>query len=328
MGRGLEPPVEAVTRGVASRGHNADRPAATAGPRRRDATGGRNPTPIAAHAVAGRRRPPLRRRIARHPWTRPLVLRLRAGRAALPRRIALTRALALSSPLAYSVASRTGRRILLCVGDSHCGVFDTVRHRRLLRRTVLNVLPIDGATAHGMANPHSKTKALVTFERLLARAPADAPVLICLGEVDCGYLLWHRSQTAGSDVRHEAAASVETYRALVARWRDDGRRVLVTSVPLPTIDDLARWKGLQGARGSIRADIRQRTELTRWYTAQLRTWAAAHGCEMVDYEDDITDPATGLVAPQFVHPNPYDHHLNHDRLAPLLADKLRGLGFH
>ncbi len=272
--------------------------------------------------------PTLRRRIKRLPVVRPVWRRVHRFRLQWPDRKLAARAWIGSSPLWYRLARRRDKEILLCLGDSHCDAFIAIRRRKLLTRTWLNVLPVGGATARGMSNPDSTTGALQTFERFIGRIPPDAPVLFCLGEVDCGYLLWSLAERNGTDVKDEAARSLDALFAFLEDLRGRSpRTILLTTVPLPTIVDLARWKGLDGARGSVKADIAARTELTRWFCQQLRTRAADHGCRLVDYEEDILDPRTGLVASRFVHPDPHNHHLDYGPLAPILADKLRATGF-
>jgi hypothetical protein len=272
--------------------------------------------------------PTLRRRIKRLPVVRPVWRRVHRFRLQWPDRKLAARAWIGSSPVWYGMARRRDKEILLCLGDSHCDAFIAIRHRKLLAKTWLNVLPVGGATARGMSNPDSMTRALPTFERFIARIPPGAPVLFCLGEVDCGYLLWSLAERDGTDVKDEATRSLDALFAFLDDLRGrSSRTILLTTVPLPTIVDLARWKGLDGARGSVKADIAARTELTRWFSQQLRTRAAEHDCRLVDYEEDILDPRTGLVAARFVNPDPHNHHLDYGPLSPILADKLRAAGF-
>jgi hypothetical protein len=58
---------------------------------------------------------------------------------------------------------------------------------------VFDVCIVGGATAQGAVNPNSKTDALAIFQKKIKYTNADN-ILIMLGEVDCGYLIWVRSK--------------------------------------------------------------------------------------------------------------------------------------
>ena len=53
--------------------------------------------------------------------------------------------------------------------------------------------------------PNSSTNALVRFRAALRRVPRSTTVLVMLGEVDVGYLVWHRAQSRGTPVEEEFA---------------------------------------------------------------------------------------------------------------------------
>ena len=63
----------------------------------------------------------------------------------------------------------------------------------------------------------------------------------------------------------------------------------------------------------------------------VRRIAAFHhvaaGAAVLDYEADLLDPATGLVAERYRSRDPLNHHLDAQAFCELVTDRLRGLGF-
>ena len=216
--------------------------------------------------------------------------------------------------------------MLSVLGDSHAGIFNRIRRKGLLRDTWLDVLSVPGATAFGLANPNSSTNALTHFSEFLDRTPPHRRTLFVLGEVDCGFLIWHRSMTGGTSVEAEFQQSLQRYTGFLEEWMAKGHdRIGVVSVAPSTIADYAKWKGLGNARRDVTASIEERTALTVAYNQELRAWTERTSTTFVDLDPDLLDPSTGLVAARFVNADPRDHHLAPDPLAELLVSRLRGL---
>ena len=68
---------------------------------------------------------------------------------------------------AYRMICWRGREEVLILGDSHARVFEDPRMWLRLPRYFLSVVAVDGATAYGLRNRNSKTKALPRFERAI-----------------------------------------------------------------------------------------------------------------------------------------------------------------
>ena len=79
----------------------------------------------------------------------------------------------------------------ICVlGDSHSNVFNHCNCNTIK----FDVKVVPGATAQGCVNPNSMTNALQIYESHIIQNKKYDKVLIMLGEVDCGYLVWVRSK--------------------------------------------------------------------------------------------------------------------------------------
>ena len=230
----------------------------------------------------------------------------------------------------YADAATTvfGARLLHVFGDSHAVVFREIARRGMLTRTWFDLAVIGGATALGLANPNSRTRALPRFERTIESIPRRRDLLFMLGEVDCGFLIWHRAESRGISPQRELDRSIRNYTRFLERLQEDGRTgILVAATPPPTILDGQDWGEVANLRREVKASLRDRTELTLEYNARLREWTSAHGCVFLDYEHEVLDARTGVVAEAFRNPNPRDHHLAPDPFCTVLAAHLRRVGF-
>jgi hypothetical protein len=215
-----------------------------------------------------------------------------------------------------------------CFGDSHATVFRQIQEQRLLPATSFDVTMIGGATALGLANPNSQTQALPQFAAVISGLPPDRPLLFILGEVDCGFVIWYRAQTKGVSIQDELERSIRNYMRFIEEVRSGGHEhVIVAAAPPPTILEGQDWGEVANLRREVTASLRDRTSLTIEYNARLRAWTGAHGCAFVDYEREVLDEETGVVAETYRNPDALDHHLAPDVFAPLVAEKLRALGF-
>ena len=77
--------------------------------------------------------------------------------------------------------------MILVLGDSHSNVFNLSKKDFLVEF-------IGGATAQGSVNPNSKTNSLNIFTEKLKTLDLSkiSNVIIMLGEVDCGFVIWYR----------------------------------------------------------------------------------------------------------------------------------------
>ena len=91
---------------------------------------------------------------------------------------------------------------------------------------------------------NSNTNALVAVRRSALRTvPRDRRTLVMLGEVDCGFLIWHRAETKGASVeRHARASPCSATRTSCPTSLASGRRGSVSPscrrcCPRSTTDD-------------------------------------------------------------------------------------------
>lgn len=229
----------------------------------------------------------------------------------------------------YALVVAWGRHetLCLCLGDSHAAIFQQLQRERVLKKTRFVVVWIGGATARGLSNPNSVTNALRIFRGLLRVVPRSVRVFLMLGEVDCGFLIWHNAETRGSSVEGEYARTQGAFDAFVEELVQQGRRVVLVEVPLPTVEDYACWAGLESQRRTIKAPLTDRTALTSRFNMHVRALGATTGSAVLTYEERTIDSTTGLLLEEFRNPDPLNHHLAAEPFCRLLVAQLSQLGY-
>ena len=89
---------------------------------------------------------------------------------------------------------KRNKKKLLILGDSHCEVFRSpIFKEGIFKGYDLTLELVHGATISGIENPNSKTQALPIFEKAY-KALNPEIVVIMLGEVDTGFVLWLQAE--------------------------------------------------------------------------------------------------------------------------------------
>lgn len=180
----------------------------------------------------------------------------------------------------------------------------------------------------GLANPRSQTNAATIFSAyLLKNVRRRDQVLFCLGEVDCGFVIWYRALKHSADIEQQFELSFRNYTGLLDQARSRCAMLIVMSVPLPTIVDGQDWGDVASARREVISSQLERTALTVRYNSLLKEYCERNGAKFMDLERETIDPLTGLVKAEYLNPDPLDHHLDREKLASLVTCKLRELGF-
>jgi len=222
-----------------------------------------------------------------------------------------------------ALAQLLRRDHVLCIGDSHVEV---MRHVRL-PGVWFRAKPLVGATASGVLNPSSKTGSLERFTAQLDRAKSWQQMVLQLGEVDCGFLIWRRADRLGLSVEGQLEQTLDSYATFIATVADrQFARVIVLSVPLPTIRDYPSALGeVANLRKTVTASQAERTQLTLRFNAELRKRCEQIGVVFVDVTSGHLDLGTGLIDRRFVRVTERDHHLADDPYAELIVAQLRVL---
>ncbi|PTR02477.1 hypothetical protein C8K18_103222 [Paraburkholderia sp. GV068] len=213
-------------------------------------------------------------------------------------------------------------RHLIALGDSHLEALQFAADLNLLdvERSVFSIVP--GATVVGLRNPNSLTNAVNLFKESLSACPRNASVLIHLGEVDCGFVMWWRAMKIGESVETQFNESLRAYRQFVGEVLRMGfTRVCVTGASLPTIRDGVDMSEVANKRSEIAVSLRDRTDLTLRYNRCLADMATQMRLSYFDVGNATLDRSSVLVHDFFRNPDPTDHHLDKSKVAGIWAER-------
>ncbi len=214
------------------------------------------------------------------------------------------------------------RENVFVLGDSHAATFYHWWFDVKFPHLVFQVVSVNGATASGLENPNSATQAYKIFDEALMRRRSKRYILL-LGEVDTGFVIWHRAQRYDVPVEQMLAQAVERYSRFIAKVKTLGD-VIVISAPLPTIPDEHSCGEIANLRREVKASQYERTQLTLTFNQRMCDFCNGIGVHFLGLDQDSLG-GNGLVKRELLHPDPCNHHYHSKRYAQLLADKLRTL---
>lgn len=209
------------------------------------------------------------------------------------------------------------RRDIFCLGDSHVCVWNYVDMLAgfVDRRFVPYAVP--GATALGLANPNSRTDAFNQFRRILTKLPHRTNVVVNIGEVDCGFLIWFLAQRTGTPVAEYFGRALDSYKAFLEKAAEMGHLITVVAAPLPTLPDAAEgtFGEVSAARSAVKVPRKDRTDLTIRWNRTLEKFCEDRGFRFLATDSWLLNPQTGQIRDIYMNPNPADHHLDQHNYA-------------
>lgn len=214
---------------------------------------------------------------------------------------------------------------ILCCGDSHTDIFKYCNGKQ--NKYIFDICVVGGATAQGAVNPNSKTNALNIFEDKIKSTHADK-ILIMLGEVDCGFLIWVRSKRYHIDVDEQIKLSVNNLFMfvgnIVASQNFKNSDVIICGSVLPTIKDSTDKNFLHGTRCEVTASQWERTKKTLEYNNLLQEHCTKYCYHYIDITDDIQGN-DGIVKSDFLNSDPTNHHLENEKTYKFWLTKLHNI---
>lgn len=167
--------------------------------------------------------------------------------------------------------------------------------------------------------PILKTQAYASYRTALEQR-RYREIIVMLGEVDTGFVIWYRAKQYGASVEAMFGQAVDRYCAFLRELVGYGR-VIVMSCPLPTIPDDNAWGDVANLRKDIDTSQRQRTDLALGFNRAIADYCDAEGiCFISLDEESLGDD--GLVKRALLNPNPADHHYARLPYARLIARHL------
>lgn len=196
---------------------------------------------------------------------------------------------------------------ILILGDSHTQVFKYINNN-LQSNYIFSICEVGGATAQGAVNPNSKTNALHIFKNRLTKFKKFDKIMIMLGEVDCGFVIWVRSKKYGISVDHQISISIENLFKFIKenvcpKYKNED--IIIIGAVLPTIRDNTDKKFLGGARADVDASQEERTLKTFEYNNILQQKCKEEGYLYIDITNEILNKEKNIVADKYLNENPY-----------------------
>lgn len=172
---------------------------------------------------------------------------------------------------------------------------------------------VPGATAYGLTNNQSETRAREAFLNFLFAFPGYIP-LLCVGEVDCNSLPWKHNNTDPPE--SFISQSIEHLFSFLA---ETGRKFILPSVTLPPVESYQGTK----IRPWVKANKEARTALVKLYNKRLKVIAAKEGHIFLD----ITTPTTGIdgLVNKFFTQSDSDVHLAPEKIRDIVRLRLDGV---
>jgi O-antigen/teichoic acid export membrane protein len=215
------------------------------------------------------------------------------------------------------------REIIECFGGSHVAMFRGLNHQPWIKNRRFRTTAVRGATAYGIGNPNSRTNALQIFQQRLKSVPKNRLIVFMMGEVDVGFLIWLRAKNNNLDAMTCMKEAWQRYTAYLTTVRQTHPRLVLYSVPLPTIQDGNTHGDFANARREVTASQRERTAMTLEFNRLLKSWAMeSAGIRYIDLDPYALDRETLLVRTSLLNKNAADHHYDTEAFHTLIRNTI------
>lgn len=220
------------------------------------------------------------------------------------------------------------KKNVLVLGDSHIKVFEFINKQYNLKM-FFDAGYVSGATAMGLSNEASLTRALSIFKKKLSRTPKNRRLIIQLGEIDCGFLIWLKMNQRKESLETIKKLSLSNYFSFVKKYILDAgfSDVWIMSTTLPTIEKNGEFEGeISLLRKEVTASQADRTNLTLQYNIELQNFCNSNKIGFLDMDRFLLDKETGLIKREFLNHDPKDHHNNPATYAHVIVQAMRNHG--
>jgi hypothetical protein len=206
---------------------------------------------------------------------------------------------------------------ILVLGDSHAQVFAYPLVKLYFPLTKFIVVSVGGATASGLENPNSKTQAYKMFKENLNENKNYSKIILMLGEVDTGFVIWYRAKKYNTNVKEMFNLAVKNYVDFIDKAKTYAK-VTVISTPLPTITDDNDWGEVANLRKEVKVSQKERTKLTIEFNKAIERFCLTRNVTFINLDKESLGN-NGLVKKELLNKNPNDHHYNRLQHVKLLA---------
>jgi len=218
---------------------------------------------------------------------------------------------------------------VIVLGDSHSRIFSYMNNKQ--KEYKFKIQMVNGASAYGSINQNSKTRAFNEYTDYLEenkiKNKKNKKIIIMLGEVDCGYLIYVRSQRHSITIDEQINCCIDNLskfikNELVDKFKFHPSDIIICGSILPTIKDNTDKNFLNGSRKEVKESQQIRTEKTLLYNSLLKSEAEKNNYNYIDITEHIINKKTNIVKDFYLNSNKYDHHLNNKRTYKLWFNEL------
>lgn len=212
-------------------------------------------------------------------------------------------------------------KTIVVLGDSHAQIFGHDLFRLYFPFIKFDVCSIGGATISGLDNPNSKTGACERFREKLASTPEGGRIILMLGEVDTGFVIWYRAEKHGEPVKAMLEKAIDNYIAFIDEVAVNHKPIVI-STPLPTITDDNDWGEVANLRKEVSVSQAERTRLTLSFNASIKVCCSERSIDYLDLDPESLGD-DGLVRSSLLNDDKHDHHYAPKKHIALIVPKLR-----
>ena len=219
---------------------------------------------------------------------------------------------------------------LLFIGDSHIELFKFGATHDLYKPFQHETCMASGATASGLQNTNSFTRASEKFKDFISKHSKNSEIIIQLGEVDCGILIWLKANEANITPEQQMQISLQSYNNFLTELIELGyKNILITSATLPTINDEdSVGEIISIRRQKVKATFKERTQLTLKFNTGLKEICNILNLKFIDASGFFLDPNTQLCNTEFRNKDKTDHHMDNHKASLVWANKINSYLFN
>ena len=102
----------------------------------------------------------------------------------------------------------------------------------------------------------------------------------------------------------------------------NGKKIIICSAVLPTIQENNNFGEVANLRKEVKANIKERTQLTLEFNKKLRRLADKNHLAFMDLDQSLLNEKTGVIHSKFLHKDSTNHHLDPSSIAKIISKEL------
>lgn len=215
---------------------------------------------------------------------------------------------------------------ILTFGDSHSRVFKYIDEQ--IDGIQIDSFVIGSSSAQGTINPNSVSNFLNEFTKFIDESNDISEydkIVIMVGEIDCGSLIWTESMKKKTTIDHQLSVSTGNLFEFIKKYvldHFDSNKIVICGSILPTIADDVKWGNSRNIRKGTNASQSDKTKLTIEFNNILKEFSINNNINYIDITDDIISDS-GLIDSEYLDDDELEHHLPNDKIWKFWYNKIK-----